>query len=130
MAYTWIEMENGMYRGYIEDKNGYVGRCGISYKDNVWTISEWFVHRNHMNKGYGKEVLKETAKTIYISHGKPKRIKYIWNGANEYVYDWMVRNFDAKCTCPIWEQKITEEDIWWAHEYELNPDKFIEYINK
>lgn len=130
MLETYATKDKNMYRAYLKEDGKCVGRCGISVTNNVWVISEWFVDHNYMHRGYGKRVLRDLAHNIYYRYGRPRKIKYIWNGANEYVYDWMVRNFNAKCTCPMWELKTLEEDLWLAHEYELDIDKFVEYIEK
>ena len=127
--FTWTEKQGeNVYRTFMEDNNGKkIGRCCISVKGKVWTISEWFVDRNYMHQGYGKTILACCAKSLYRLHGLPVRVKYLWNGANEYVYDWMVKNFKAKCCCSVAELKTTEEDIWLAHEYDLSPACFVAY---
>jgi hypothetical protein len=57
----------------------------------------------------------------------PNHIEYIWNGQNQYVYDWLVKNFDAVCECPIAVQKTQPGDDWDSHIYELDCNKVLSF---
>ena len=59
---------------------------------------------------------------------KPDKIEYIWNGANQYVYDWMTHHFDPISKCPIAVQKYASEDDWDSHVYILNVEKVLKYF--
>lgn len=101
------------------------------YMDNkhkVWTISSWYTKEEYKNKGIGKKTLAKIINHLYVVYGKPEKIEYVWNGTNEYVYDWMVKHFDAVCKCPIWVQKTQTEDDWESHVYVLDVDKVLEYF--
>ena len=63
-------------------------------------------------------------KTIF---GIPAHIEYIWNGQNQYVYDWLKKNFDAVCKCPIAAQKTQPGDDWDSHIYELDCNKVLRF---
>lgn len=54
--------------------------------------------------------------------------KYLsWNGLNQYVYDWLEKNFDAVCNCPLAVQKTQSDDDWSSHIYTLDKDKVLEF---
>lgn len=108
-----------------------VCKCRInSNKDkNVWTISSWYTKRGFMNKGYGKITLKRTVDEMVSKLGIPKGVEYIWNGSNEYVYEWLSRNFGALSKCPMAVQKYASDDDWESHIYILNTEKFLKYFN-
>ena len=64
---------------------------------------------------------------LSISPFEISEIKYIWNGANEYVGEWLEK-FDARNDCPITFLKNNSEDIWECHLYTLDKDKFLLYL--
>ena len=97
--------------------------------NNAWTISEWFTDKNHLHQGYGKQVLTSLLHEMYENFGRPSEVKYIWNGANEYVMDWLKR-FDPVCMLPITAMKYSEIDKWEAHVYTLNTDKILRYMEQ
>lgn len=94
----------------------------------VWTIAVWYTNDGYKNQGIGKQTLAKIITYLYVFYGKPSKIKYIWNGAHQYVYDWMVKHFDAVCQCPIVIQKTQAEDDWDSHIYNLNVDKVLKYF--
>jgi len=92
----------------------------------VLTISGWYVNSEYQHMGIGKNLLRKVFLSInptYISE-----IKYVWNGTNEYVGEWL-NKFDAVNNCPITFLKNSEEDSWECHLYTLNKDKFLDYLN-
>lgn len=96
----------------------------------TWTISAWYTHQDEQrHSGFGKQVMKE-ALAACLSGGQalPDSIDYIWNGANEYVLDWMVKHFDAVCTCPLAVQKKAPDDDWQSHIYHLDAKKLFCYF--
>lgn len=103
--------------------------CRTSYSNDTFTISSWFVEKNNQHKGYGRRTLNATLKAMLDKYGIPTSIKYIWNHQNDYVFNWLVKNFDAKCTCPIAILKNETSDIPEAHIYELNKDKVFTYFD-
>lgn len=105
-----------------------VCKCTISRDFDTWTISSWYTEKNHQHHGYGKLTLLECLKVLATKFPMPEYVKYIWNGANQYVFDWLKENFDAVCECPIAVQKYASEDDWSSHIYVLDKDKFFEYF--
>lgn len=107
-----------------------VGKCRICFDESgkVWTISSWFVEPEYQNQGIGHRILQKTLARMYQTYGLPDKIEYIWNGANEYVLNWMERHFDAACTCPLVIQKTQTDDDWSSHIYELNTEKVLCYF--
>ena len=94
----------------------------------ILTISRWYVYGNeHLHKGIGKMLLKEAFKAI--DNSKIKEIKYIWNGTNGYVGEWL-NKFDAKNNCPINLMKYSSEDFPESHIYTLDKEKFLNYIKE
>lgn len=107
-----------------------VCRCAM-YVDtitNTWVISSWYTEKDYQHHGYGKTTLLECLKQINKQYSKPNSVKYIWNGVNQYVFNWLKENFDAVCDCPLVIQKYASDDDWSSHIYTLNKDKFFEYF--
>lgn len=107
-----------------------VCKCKMSSsKDkSLWTISSWYTKRGFMHQGFGKKTLKKTLDEMNKTLGLPTKIEYIWNGANEYVYDWLSKNFGALSKCPLAVQKYSNDDDWESHIYSLNTEKFLNYF--
>ena len=94
----------------------------------VWTISAWYTNGEYKNKGIGRQTLALIINYLYDLYGKPNKIEYIWDGTNQYVYDWMLKHFDAVCQCPIAIQKTQAADDWDSHIYTFNVDKVLNYF--
>ena len=111
--------------------NEYLCKCTISVdlaKDS-WTISQWYANKNYQHKGYGRMTMKALVQRLVARHGLPNEVIYIWNHANQYVYDWIYKNFDAKLSDEaIKVLKYSTEDVKEGHEYYLNPNKFFKYF--
>lgn len=93
-----------------------------------WTISSWFVKEEYQRIGIGKNALQYVLNYLYRQFGLPKQICYIWNGANQFVYNWMEKHFEPKCCCPLAVQKTQSEDDWLSHIYELDVKKVLQYF--
>ena len=98
-----------------------------SQTDNTWIISSWFTKEEYQNKGLGSQVFCKTIRKMYSLFGKPDAIQYIWNGQNNYVYEWLEKHFDAKCNCPLAVQKTQAEDDWDSHVYNLDKTKVLQF---
>lgn len=105
-------------------------KCKININEDytIWTISSWFVKKEYQNKGIGKYTLHKSLKNLVENYGIPQEIKYIWNGTNNYVLEWLETNFDAICECPIAIQKTSTEDDCLSHIYGLNIKKVFNYF--
>ena len=101
----------------------------IDKDSNVWTISSWYTMEGYKHKGYGTQTLQVCLCEINKKLGLPSKVEYIWNGANEYVFEWLNGHFGAVSKCPIAVQKYSFEDDWESHIYVLNKYKFIEYFS-
>ena len=114
----------------LYDETNIVCECKVCYnkKNNCWSISAWYTSTSYMRQGYGKRTLKHILECMYEEFGKPDKIEYIWNGANQYVMDWLSKNFDPVSKLPIEVQKNSEVDDWDAHVYVLNRDKVLSYF--
>lgn len=110
--------------------NASICNAKISTNDdhNEWTITAWYTNEAFKNQGIGKKTLGTLIETLFQIYGQPKKIDYIWNGQNEYVYEWMARHFDAVCNCPLVVQKMQAEDDWLSHIYTLNVSKVLDYF--
>lgn len=104
-----------------------VSCCGLTKEGTEWTIFKWNTQQNYQNYGYGKFAMKELLKYCIASYGKPSAMKYIWNGQNEYVGEWLKRNFDAECSCPLSVLKNNDDD-WESHIYKLDINKVLGYF--
>ena len=78
--------------------------------------------------GFGKVTMKTLIDRLIYMYGEPSIIEYIWNGANEYVLDWITKEFNAVCQCPIAVQKTQTDDDWSSHMYTLDKDKVLKYF--
>ena len=106
-----------------------IGHCSISANSNKdWMISEWFVDDNFQKQGIGRELFKRSCECLVENFGYPDKIEYIWNGTNQYVFDWLQKNFAPVSMCPISVQKYSSDDDWLSHVYALDKDTFLEYF--
>ena len=112
---------------FLDDK--LVCKCKVDYDKNGWCISSWYTEKEYMHKGFGRKTLASVLADLYELTGKPEQIQYIWNGSNDYVEEWLERNFDATNTYPIEVQKNCWEDTWDSHVYDLDVDKVLGYFS-
>ena len=103
--------------------------CKVTMENRTMSIVSWYTEKQYMHQGYGIKVLKHAVTMLYQEHGKPEKIKYIWNGANSYVMDWMNRHFAPVSMLPLAVQKYSDADDWEAHIYNLDVDKFLQYFD-
>lgn len=116
--------------GYaVINNNCYIGRCTITVKRHQLTVSEWYVNDWFKHKGIGKEMLRHLIQKYIGDVGTLKEVLYIWNGDNDYVYDWLVRNFNAEVDLTIEEQKNYYDDTKSGHFYRLDVNMFKEYFH-
>lgn len=127
--YYITRLDSSCYRCDYTVENKLVCTCQIDTYNTEWWITVWKTESQYRNKGYGKKAMRALLISLYNRLGKPKKVVYIWNGANSYVFDWMQNNFDATCMCPLAVQKISEEDSWDSHMYTLNVQKLFNYFN-
>ena len=104
------------------------GHCKISVDDDIWTISVWWVDEKYRNRGYGKKMLTSLIKQILRENACPNQIRYIWNGQNEYVHDWL-NKFNAKCVANINIVKNAPDDDWESRIYILDTEMFLKYCD-
>ena len=126
-----FDTKNRIYITKLHDELKKVCECKVcvNKSHDAWSISAWYTSTSYMHKGYGKETLKHILEDMYEELGIPSKIEYIWNGSNQYVMDWLERNFDPVCKLPLAVLKNQEADDWDAHIYVLNRDKVIKYFN-
>lgn len=105
-----------------------VGHVTVHIADLTLTISEWQVASRMRNIGIGRTLLQYAVELCMNTYGNAIQVIYNWNGKNDYVLKWLEKHFDAVCKCPIAVQKYQWEDTWDAHQYELNINKFMDYI--
>lgn len=106
-----------------------VGICHMDSTKNAWTISSWYVDTDYQGRGIGTSLLQGSLQCLNEWIGEPSKIKYIWNGQNEYVMDWLNKHFSPISDCPIAVQKTQAEDDWASHMYTLNKDSVLEYFD-
>jgi len=125
-----VIVNNKYVQVVAEADNKAIGSCKVDYADNEITISSWFVDKEYQHLGYGKKILGKAIESI---PDKFDVVKYIWNGRNEYVLQWMEKHFNAKSLCPIHMLKYSylhPEDSWDLHVYKLNTEKFMKYFKE
>lgn len=126
--YEFIDL-GGRYICNLHVDSIIVCSCKINTENDIWSISSWYTIPEYGNKGYGKKTMAALIKHMYDMFGVPLGIEYIWNGANQYVYDWIEKNFEAVCECSMSVMKYQCEDDWESHIYKLNKDKFLSYFH-
>jgi len=114
----------------VGDENACECILDIDQIDNKikWTISSWFTKDKFKHQGIGKNTMGRLFGYCVSRYGIPTDVEYIWNGAHEYVMDWLEKHFDAVCTCPIAVQKTQADDDWDSHIYKLNTKKILDYF--
>lgn len=125
---NFLQSEICAVKGYI-GKRG-VCRCNVSYKDNTWRITAWYTDNDFQHRGYGTKALKLALSSIFAQTGVPEVIEYVWNGENQYVFDWLVGHFDPVCKLPLEVRKYSDADDWEAHVYTLNKAKVISFCKQ
>ena len=105
-------------------------QINFNSKDKILTISSWYTLQEFQHQGLGTKNLKQNLNNVLYLFGKPKEIKYIWNGANKYVLDWLKTNFDATNNENISVLKNGSKDNWNNHIYNLNIEKFMKYFSR
>lgn len=100
----------------------------VNTKKNSWMISEWFVDKEYQNRGIGKNLFKQSLNYLNQHFPLPSKVEYIWNGANQYVFDWLQKNFAPVSQCPIFVQKYCTEDDWSSHIYTLDVRAVFSYF--
>lgn len=120
-----------LYTEHFKKDDEQIGKLVVDYKENKLenyvdlTISAWYVNQGYQHRGYGKEMLKKVFDSI--DKDSIRKIKYIWNGENEYV-GWWLSKMDAVNDCPIQFLKNSEKDSWECHLYTLNKNTFLNYL--
>lgn len=112
----------------LMDKDTCISSCRINITGKTWTISSWYTAKDRKHNGYGKHVLQTAIQNAYAKTGHPDKVEYIWNGANQYVYDWMSKHFEPVSKCPLAVQKYASGDDWESHIYILNVEKVLNYF--
>lgn len=123
-----ISVDNDSIICELMDENTCISSCRINITGKTWTISSWYTAKNRKHNGYGKHVLQTAVQNAYSKTGRPDKVEYIWNGANQYVYDWMSKHFEPVSRCPLAVQKYASCDDWESHIYILNVEKVLNYF--
>ena len=119
---------NIVYEGRLMLGNDIICTCKISVRKDVWSISAWYTSDKYKNSGYGFKTMQYLLNVIYLEQGKPRKIEYIWDGTNDYVFKWMQKHFSPVSKLPIAVQKYLNSDDWDAHIYSLNVDAVLDYF--
>ena len=123
-----IDKNNKIICEVFVDGIGELSLCGITRDKDEWTIFKWNTQERFQHAGYGRFAMQELLKYCTKTYGEACKIKYIWNGQNKYVGEWLVKNFDAICCCPLSVIKNSCDDDWESHIYILNKKKVYEYF--
>lgn len=122
-----LEINKHCYKGKLYVSGKLVSHCVVNYNEGSWVISAWYTEDGYKHRGYGKEVLTKTLRRLAKKHVL-RKIEYVWNGKNDYVYDWLKTHFNATCNCPLTILKNESADNWESHIYTLDSSKVIEYF--
>ncbi len=125
-----INTKTGIVRCNTEYQNESVCKLQINTAENnsIWTISSWYTKKGFCHNGIGKACMSACLSDMVVKYGIPKKIQYIWNGANGYVIKFLTEHFNAVCNCPIAVQKTQTDDDWESHIYTLNKEKVLDYF--
>ncbi len=121
-------------QGFLFEDGEKIGDCHMSAEGGTWDISAWFIEKDYQNKGYGSYLLAKTIEKFVEIADHPDKIRYLWNGQNGYVKEWLDR-FDATMekSFPVAVMKyedIYPDDFPEAHIFVLNKDKFLKYCEQ
>lgn len=125
---TKVSMSDDSVTCQLMDKDTCISSCRINITGKTWTISSQYTAKDRKHNGYGKHVLQTAIQNAYAKTGHPDKVEYIWNGANQYVYDWMSKHFEPVSKCPLAVQKYASGDDWESHIYILNVEKVLNYF--
>lgn len=125
---TKVSMSDDSVTCQLMDKDTCISSCRINITGKTWTVSSWYTAKDRKHNGYGKHVLQTAMQNAYARTGHPDKVEYIWNGANQYVYDWMSKHFEPVSKCPLAVQKYASGDDWESHIYILNVEKVLNYF--
>ena len=108
-----------------------IGHSTITVQNDIktWIISAWYIDKKYQNRGYGKVLLQKSLLILSVQNPIPQNIEYIWNGANQYVMDWLEVNFNPISKCPLAIRKNNMDDDWSSHIYILNRDAVLKYFD-
>lgn len=120
------DIDNRGIKVLLKEDDVAISECKITVTNNIWNITEWFTTKGYMNQGYGKLAMKDAVNSLYEAYGMPEQIRYTWNGANEYVFQWLERHFNP---VPLNPPIIDSEcDSWEDHIYILDKVKLINFF--
>ena len=108
------------------DENIKVCKCKISFSNNIWCISEWFTVSGYQHQGYGLQTLRHAFQYLLAEKGIPQEIRYFWNGANDYVMEWITKHFDARSIET--EPYLTAEQTRKSNIFVLDKEKVLHYL--
>ncbi len=131
VAFTKYDKKIGIYQTQVYLRQSQVAECKIcvNKNTNTWSITSWYTRPENQKHGYGVFAMRATLKTMLRDQGYPQNIEYVWNGANQYVMDWLTRHFSPVSKLPVAVQKYQEIDDWDAHIYILNREAIIKYFD-
>ena len=127
--YFTDEKSNGCHMSVLRIHGDTVCSCKVSIDNNIWSIVSWYTEKEHLHNGYGYKTMRHIILRLYEAYGEPDKIRYVWNGANEYVMEWMNRHFSPVSMLPLVVQKYSDKDDWESHIYILDKDKFLKYFD-
>ena len=116
------------FETYLVENEEPLCECRVAFERDVWSISSWYTNKQYLHKGLGFKTLQHNLQELLSKKGEPEEIRYIWNGANEYVMDWLKQHFTPVSMLPVSMQKENDIDSWDAHVYVLDKDKVFEYF--
>ena len=120
---------HGTYESRLLKDGHEVSKCRVcAYDDGTWSVSQWYTAGGYKRSGYGREVMRHVLEAVLGDRGAPLGVRYVWNGANAYVVEWLKRHFSPVSLLPIEEQKYGSSDDWRAHVYELDVGAFLSYF--
>ena len=114
--------------GFLESIPVTESQVNVDTKKSCFSISYWHTKQGYQKHGYGVETLKKNLENLVSVFGIPENFEYIWNGANQYVLDWLINNFDAKPVESLAIAKYEAGESWEGHVYVLNREKVVRFF--
>lgn len=123
----YIEYKNqiDVYKSQMYINENKINSCTICMNQthDIWTIASWHTRLSYQNMGYGKENLRTLINFIKEHDNAPAEIKYVWDGDNKYVKNWL-NQFNPVC------KENNQENDWDKYTFTIDTKAFMEYIER
>ena len=97
-TYSLVKKKKGM-KAILHIDGELVNTCEVNVSKGCVTVVSWFTEEKFKHHGYGKETLGLLLRDVCREFGIPTSVKYVWNGENQYVLNFLV-HLGRRVGCP------------------------------